>query len=303
MLFKDKLDANGPIVQQGFQDLLTIALVNQTYPTDLLIIGLNGFYNPKTYQLANGEMSSPYMIGPNHTGHSEALHYKYIHNYRTKNIYNQPHSEYLKDLEYSPEKRVQIDKLIDAESLSIQTEMLIYLKIWETTHFLQGLYQFGRILNGEHYDWHFKLRVGEDNTGIATAQNLIRNHIRDVLEPFSPVVSDCFKTAYKSQIRNSIAHSNYSFQGRNIHPNNENSRAKFHQIINLTFDEWIDMFNATMIIYNSYIGFKNEINKHFGPMALENGNRLPIRINKENGSEVLSEVSYRPEFNDWRWAT
>ncbi len=303
MLFKDKLNATGPAVHKGFQELFKKALENQGHPMDLLIIGLNGFYNPETFELSDGKMSSPYVMGPDSTGHSEDLHYNYIHDYRTKNIYEKSHSEYLKELEYSPEKREQIDKLVDVESLTIQTEMLIYLKVWEMTHFLKGLYQFGRILNGEHYDWHFKLRVGEDNTGIATAQNLIRTHIRDVIRPFSEPVYDCFKTAYKSQIRNSIAHSNYSFLGRNIHPNNENPHAPFLQITSLTFDEWIDMFHATIIIHNCYIWFKNEINDYFGKLALANGDRLEIRINKEDDSEVYAYVSYRPEYNDWRWSS
>ena len=303
MLFTDKLNATGPTILNEFKELFIKALENQGHPMDLLIIGLNGFYNPETFKLDDGKMSSHYVMGPDSTGHSENLHYNYIDNYRTKNIYPKPHSEYLKELEYSQEKRNQIDKLVDAESLTIQTEMLIYLKVWEMTHFLKGLYQFGRVLKGEHYDWHFKLRVGEDNTGIATSQNLIRTHIRDVIKPFSEPVYNCFKTAYKSQIRNSIAHSNYSFLSRNIHPNNENPHASFTQIPSLTFDEWIDMFHATIIIHNCYNWFKNEINDYFGKLALENQNRLDIRITKEDGSVVYVGVSYRPESKDWRWSS
>lgn len=170
------------------------------------------------------------------------------------------------------------------------------------THFLKGLYQLGRLLTGKPYVWDFKLNVGVDNSGIATSQELIRTHIRDVIEPFSQPVYDALKTAYKSQIRNSIAHSNYSFLGRNIHPNNSNENAGYAQISSLSFDDWVEMFNATLLLHDSYNWFKNEINSYYSQLADENGNKLEIQINKLDGSTVYTDVSYRSDFNDWRWS-
>ena len=303
MLFQDLLNERGPAIHSAFRNLFIQALENQAEDTDLLIIGLNGFYMPEiaSERTSSGEPVSPYVIGPDVSGHSEHLHYRYIHNYRTKNIYEKTYSEYLEEVKYDPDNPDGRNILIESEELSIQTEMLIYLKVWEMTHFLKGMYQFVRILKGKNYDWHFKLNTGDDNTGTASAQKLIRELVRNEIKQFSEPVYECFEMAYKSQIRNSIAHSNYSFLGRNIHPNNEKPGASYPQIENLTFDEWIDMFHATMIIFNCYIWLKEEITNYYGDVALANGNCLPIRINKEDGSQDWSEVSFRPEFRDWRW--
>ena len=247
-------------------------------------------------------MSSHYVIGPGSEGHSETLHYSFIHAYRTNYISKKSHVEYMEDLEYKPEKRKFIDELTEMEGLTIQMEMLVFLKIWEMSQFLKNLYSLVRILKGENYDWHFKLKTGDDQLGIASAQELIRVHIRDEIHQFSEHVYDIFKLAYKSQIRNSIAHSNYSFLNRNIHPNNKKENVNYSQITNLPFNEWIEMFHATVIIYNSYIWLKNKVNSHFGELALKNDNRLEIRINKADGTEVYYDVSFRPEYSDWRWA-
>lgn len=251
--------------------------------------------------LENGRRTSNYVNGPGYEGHSENLHYGFIHAYRTSYIADRPHSEYLRDLEYSPERSQIIDELTETEGLTIQMEMLVFLKIWEMSQYLKNLFEFVRILNGNHYDWHFKLRTGDDNTGIATAQELIRVHIRDEIRQHSEVIYEAFRTAYKSQIRNSIAHSNYSFSGRNIHPNNLRTNVNYPQITNLPFDEWIDMFHSTLILYNAYLRLKNRINIHYSQIALANDNRLEIKINRQDGTEELRHVAYRSNFHDWRW--
>jgi len=278
-----------------------MALTNQHHPNDLLLIDINGFYTSNTFDMGNGRRSSNYAIGPGAEGHSESLHYGFIHAYRTNYIADKLHSEYLKDHEYSPEKSQIIDELTEAEGLTIQMEMLVFLKIWEMSQYLKNLYEFVRILNGEHYEWHFKLRAGDDNTGIATAQELIRVHIRDEIRQYSEPIYTTFRTAYKSQIRNSIAHSNYSFMGRNIHPNNHRTNVNYLQITNLPFDEWIDMFHSTLILHNAYLILKNRIHSYYRELALSSNNRLEIRINKQDGTEELGHVEYRTNIDDWRW--
>ena len=174
MLFKDKLEEKRKIIQTEFEALFNLGLSNAKHPNDLLIVVLNGFYIPYTFELANGKMSNHYVIGPGEIGHSENLHYIFIHQYRTNYISPQTHSEYLKSLENKSEKRQVINNLTEAEELTIQMEMLVYLKIWESTQFLKNLYQIVRILKGKHYEWHFKLKGHDDQDGITTAQELIR---------------------------------------------------------------------------------------------------------------------------------
>lgn len=71
----------------------------------------------------------------------------------------------------------------------------------------------------------------------------IRNQFK---EEFSKI-SSAFDLACDVQVRNSIAHSNYSFMNRNIHLNNVNGNSSKSQIHELSFDEWINNFHYTMI--------------------------------------------------------
>lgn len=125
--------------------------------------------------------------------------------------------------------------------------------------------------------------------------------MRDRLQNISPVFYQLIKSTYKTQLRNSIAHSNYSFLGRNIHPNNYIENDKSAQLKYVTFDEWIDIFHQTLSFHNQYIVLDNMINDHFSRIALANGNQLQIRITEADGKQYLQTVIYRPEWNDWRF--
>jgi hypothetical protein len=297
MLFVDILEKHRNLVLPEMDTLFKMVLQNQRHPNDLLIILLNGIFDDQPM-----DGMSPYVIGPGIAGLSEGSHYNFIHFYRSNSIYDKNFNEYIKEVEYDPERSEERDQLIHNEELTIHMEMLVYLKIWEMTQFLKNWYQLVRLLKGENYEWHFKLKVGEDNTGIATAQEMIRVHIRDEIQQFSQEIYNELRIAYKSQIRNSIAHSNYSFQGRNIHPNNANPNANFPQITNVPFNEWIEMIHATFMLHDSFIYFKRKINEHFAGEASRSNNSLDIRVNKADGTEELRTVRFRSQWNDWRWA-
>ncbi len=99
--------------------------------------------------------------------------------------------------------------------------MLIYLKFWEADSTIKKLYQFVRILHGEPYDWYFKIsESNRDKNSTGKRQDIILLKIRNRLKEFSSTLYQVIKDTYKTQIRNSIAHSNYSFLSRNIHLNN-----------------------------------------------------------------------------------
>jgi len=247
---------------------------------------------------------SPYLIGPDMEGLSEELHYRFIHNYRTSAILYNELKEYLKLHEYSPERSNEIEELTEFEGSSIQLEMLIFLKIWESDAFIKRFYQLARILNGDPYDWHFKIsESNRDESATGKRHDIIRKLVRDKLRGKYPAIYDAFKTAYNTQTRNSIAHSKYSFAGRNIHPNNYVASDPAAQIQNIPFNDWINMFHETMAIYNQYIGLYNRINDHYAELAAKNRDLVQIRIERQdpNMSTQLSNLIYRKEFKDWRW--
>jgi len=284
--------------------LMDIALEKQNHIGDLLLLKENGFYEKKIaeYNKINTTKLNPHVIGPSHEGHSEHAHCLFIHKYRTNNIHKLSYKKYLEEIEYAPEKRNLIDKLIELEETTIQLEMLIYLKFWEADLIIKKLYQFVRILNGEHYDWYFKISESQrDKNSTGKRQDIIRLKIRDKLKKTSPLLYDLIKNTYKTQIRNSIAHSNYSFLGRNIHLNNHIEDDSNCQLETITFDEWIDIFHSTIIFHNELIRMNNIINDYYRKMAMKHDNIFPIMVTEKDGKQYELPLEYRPRFNDWKY--
>jgi len=182
--------------------------------------------------------------------------------------------------------------------------MLIYLKFWEADLIIKKLYQFTRAIHGEPYDWHFKIKESNrDSTVTGSRQEIIRLKIRDRLKEHSLPLHDHLKMCYNTQTRNSIAHSKYSFIGRNIHPNNYIKSDPSHQLRCLTFDQWVDMFNGTLVLYNEYIRLKGRVNDFYAAIASKYNNRMEILITDSEGKQKPILVEYDSHWNKWRFAT
>jgi hypothetical protein len=304
MIFKDKLIELEKVFNPELDRLFDLVFKNQTHPSDLLLLHINGFFRPDTEALnaATRQKFNPHVIGPGHEGHSEETHYNFIDKYRRSHIANLSLAEYLKLHEYSPDRKEEIEQLVDIEETTIQLEMLIYIKFWEADMIIKKLYQFVRLLNGQHYDWYFKIQESaRDKDGTGSRQDLIRISIRDRLKTISPILYNAIKETYKTQLRNSIAHSNYSFQGRFIHPNNYIKEDLASQLKAVSFDEWINIFHHTITLHNQYIRLDNKINEHYREEALRNKNELQIRVTDKVGKQYPLTVIYRSEWNDWRF--
>jgi hypothetical protein len=303
MLFTDILNKKTQELQPEFDQLFKDILDSQSHDGDLLLIRINGFYYPEANNWDNDVVKSPYMIGPGTEGHSDYWHYKFIHNYRQNSISSLLYDQYIEKLKWSEEKAKEIDALTEAEATSIQLEMLIYLKIWEADLFIKKLYQLTNLSFGEAYDWHFKIKESNrDNIASkGKREDIIRNKIRERIKDKYPNIYSAIKNAYKTQIRNSISHSNYYFAGRYIHPSNYIKNDPASQIQVLSFNEWIDMFHDTMVIYNQLIRFSHLIDDIYSKAAADNNLLFEIRINKIDPIEKTEYylLKYRPEFNDW----
>lgn len=302
MLFRDKLDEIRLALDMEFENLFQKALANQAHSGDLLLIVINGFFDEEIGRapISEGSNLSPYLIGPSYSGHADNTHYNFIHQYRTK-IAEWTYPEYLKLHEYSPEREEEINHLLEKEYLSIHLESLIYLKIWEGDHFIKTWFQFVQVLQGKPYDWHFKIISNNKEKGTGKRQDLIRTEIRDKIKIFSEPIYKTMKRAYLTQIRNSIAHSNFSFQGRNFHLNNYVKNDKSHQLKYLEFDDWVEMFHSTIMLHNFYIRLKNKINRFYGEKYLKDKNGVEIRICKADGNTQYKLLEFRQEFEDWKF--
>lgn len=304
MIFKDKLQEISNKTSPEFEKLVNSAWLNQTFYSDLLLIHINGFHELDILKWNNGKSKqlNPHVIGPGQEGHSEITHYEFINKYRQSFLLDTPYNEYLKEFEWAPEKQKRIDALLDIEETSIQLEMLVYLKIWEADLIIKRLYQLVRLINKEPYDWYFKIsEFSRDNTATGTRQEIIRTKIRDKIKPYSESIFQLLKNTYISQLRNAIAHSQYSFQGRNIHLYNSNESNSASQLKSITFDNWVDIFHSTVILHNLYIEMDNFINTLYGKIAMENDNTLMVRITQKNNSQQTHPVEYRYKWKDWNY--
>ena len=305
MIFKDILSENAEKIDSEFSKLLEIAYHNSIHKGDLLLVYLNGFHEPKMVEWneKNSPKLNPHVIGIGQEGHSEGLHYEFIHKYRMENLYPLTHPEYLKQLVWTPERKTEIDELILKEEYSIQLEMLIYLKVWEADLIIKRFYQLARLLFGEAYDWYFKIsNSARDRDAIGTRQEIWRKIIRNRFRKYSPYLEEFLKDSYKTQIRNSIAHSNYSFQGRNIHLNNFIKDDPASQLKVITFDEWAKIFHNTLLLHNQYISLNNAIDIFYGNHAKNTKEVLPILVTELDGTQYELPLEYRVEYNDWHFA-
>ncbi|MEQ7802239.1 hypothetical protein ABDJ41_20755 [Pedobacter sp. ASV1-7] len=305
MLFKNLLDAKYRELQPNFEELYHHILKKQTHDGDLLLVHLNAFYNPEVHTWDNlDEKMSPYMFGPSHEGHSEHTHHDFIGEYVKHNVSAVIYSDYLKSVEYSEDRRKEIDDLNFDESITIQTEMLIYIKIWESDTFIKKFFQLANLLEGKPYDWHYKLMTTSREKGATgTRDVIIRNKIRDKFKGVIPRLYSAFKNTYNFQVRNSIAHSQYSILGRHIQLNNYVKEDPYSQLRVLSFEEWTDRFHETLVLYTLYHELLNTVNENYGKVVSGMGDVFSIRISRKAPVEEVEykDIHYREFFKDWSW--
>ena len=304
MIFKEIITKKGKQLNSVFDQLFELVVKNQIHPGDLLLVNENGFYNPDVLNWNNLDRKFlPYTIGPNKEGHSEHVHYKFIDSYRKTYECRISHDEYLKEIKWDTEKRKKIKQDTFQEELSIQLEMLVYLKIWEANFFIKRFYQLARLSNQEEYDWHFKIaESSRDKDCTGTRQEIIRKKVRNKFEKTLPPLYSSFKKSYNTQVRNSIAHSKYFFSSRHIHLNNFIIGDKSSQLKSLKFDGWIDMFHETMILYYEYIRFFNKVNSYYADIAKSNNNLIEVKLNMKVPKEKVEYrfMEYRAKWKDFK---
>ncbi|GAB2452378.1 hypothetical protein GCM10011375_39380 [Hymenobacter qilianensis] len=302
MLFIDQVRAQDALLSPEFERLFSLAVENQSHPGDLLLVLENGAYQPEVLDFP-GENLSPYVIGPGADGLAYNTHYQFINLYRQR-VYATTHSEYLAEIEalVQAQNWPERDKLEEAEAISVQLETLIYLKVWESDFVIKRLYEFVRVLFGESFEWRFKVsESARDRDATGVRHEIIRLQIRDKVRPISEILYTSIVTAYKTQIRNSIAHSNYSIMSRNIHPNNYVATDPASQLYNLPFDDWIDMFHTTLAVYNELIGLGNKIRRHYATLAAIQNNEIQVLVPDRNGQLQSRIIMYRPEWDDFTY--
>lgn len=304
MLFTDQLNIKQgllrPELDRIFEDLISTSQQScDLHWSDPVLISLNGKFDESIHANPAAGLS-PYTLGVQTEGFSHQTHYEFIHAYRTSHLHGVGLTTYL-ELHRNSDN-VDRSRLEYDEKMTIQMEMLLYLKIWEGDLFIKQWYQILRLLNGENYNWHFK--IAESNrvpnaTGVR--HEIIRIMVRDRLANY-PNLQSAIRNAYLTQIRNSIGHSNYFMVGRTIDLNNRIPNDPAHQLRVISFNEWIVKFHDTMIIYDESLRLIRRISDHF-ITQIDNNNQIDIRINRETPQvdTILRRIQYFQEHEIWRY--
>lgn len=298
MLFLDKLEQKRSAIEGEFDKLFSLCIEKQTHPSELLLLVINGAYE----NTLNNSDLSPYVIGGGDEGFIEYTQEKFINWYKTSATVVKSYSEYSKSLEYSPERKKEIDRVREEEYMTVQFELMIYLKIWESDMLIKRLYQLVRTLNGESYDWHFKIALSNREDGATgTNQEVIRKLIRDKIETHSEKIYDSIKEAFVTQVRNAIAHSNFSFMGSHMQLYNDLENDPASQLKAIELSQWVDMFHSTLVIQNEVVGLFNRIKSYYASEARENNNLTEVRVCKANGDVEMRNVFYKEDHQEWVW--
>jgi hypothetical protein len=305
MIFQDIFNEKSDVLHPVFGCFLHLCEKNQTDIGDLFLVRENGFYDPDVNMNDDSSVKfSPYILGHGVEGNSELNNHEFMGKYINTNLTHQLFKNYLDSIKYDANRLLQIHQLESDETYSIQHEMLIYLKIWESDAFIKRLYQLARIANGEAYNWHFKIKKkpGDKNaTGIRS--EIISKLIRDRFEARLPELYNAINIAYNSQIRNAIAHSQYVPVGRSIQLNNYRKNDKYNSLRSISYDRWIDMFHESITIYCWYVRVLNDLGEHYDNIAKMNNNRFRIRINRKDPIEGVQYcvIVYNPDLRIWSW--
>ena len=301
MLFLDLIRAKDAVLNPECERIFELALANQNHSGDLLLLLLNGSHNPDILNFP-GPRLSPYVVGPGAEGWAYQTHYQFINQYR-HNIHNLPQAEYVASIQQLVDQQnwAERDRIEGHEAMTIHLETLIYLKVWESDFFIKRWYELVRLLLGEPFDWHFRVTSTRDPTATGARHEVIRLKIRDKVRPASEVLYEAIHNSYKSQVRNSIAHSNFSMQGRYLQLNNFKEGDPTTPLRALSFDDWSDMFHTTMALYNEVIGLMNRIHAHYEVVAGRQHNDIEVLVPDTSGRLRPVLIMYRPEFRDFTY--
>jgi hypothetical protein len=289
MLFKETLTNLTLEVEVALDELFQAAKSNQTHEQDLLLVEINGFYDKKLDSKKSNLNLSPFGFGP-----GGWLYFTNYTQYRFYDIYRReiselPRLEYFTDFKIDQRKQAVYD-------FTLQLELMVYLKFWESDVILRKLYQLSNLAQGKNYDWYFSITKDD------TRHKLIRELIRDPIKDICPKFYKLLKDIYLSQIRNAAAHSQFYIEQGKLGFNNydPSDHAPLSQI---TFQEWEDRFHKLVLMYNSLIRCSQKSHAEYIAEQTDKHYGLQVRITKNDGSIKKDWIKYVDSGGriDWMW--
>ena len=243
MLRKEFVNKYNDEMVEAFSELFNTARKKMFHSGDLLLCQQNGTMFGKDTVIGLGEE------GLNSLQQINALFYNGIGKMTEDNDYFKKHGN---DFFHGTS---------ELES-SIQAEMKAYKEIWENVYFLRVLTEVVRVVNGERYDWQLDMyKLGNNKS----------NHIRDkIIKKLDvcPKFKEAMKTAYRRQIRNAEAHSQYQIIQGGIWFDNY-KKVNTDEVQGIGFEEWEKIYCYSYLIFKGILDhLKSIVQQLYMPMTL-----------------------------------
>lgn len=243
MLRKEFVNKYNDEMVEAFSELFNTARKKMFHSGDLLLCQQNGTMFGKDTVIGLGEE------GLNSLQKINALFYNGVGKMTEDNDYFKKHGNNFfhgtSELEFS-----------------IQAEMKAYQEIWENVYFLRVLTEVVRVVNGERYDWQLDMyKLGNNKS----------NHIRDkIIKKLDvcPQFKEAMKTAYRRQIRNAEAHSQYQIIQGGIWFDNY-KKVNTDEVQGIGFEEWEKIYCYSYLIFKGILDhLKSIVQQLYMPMTL-----------------------------------
>lgn len=236
MIFSELLHKKKKDIDRILISFFEQAQKNQNHHQDLLLTILLARFNKENeqHEFYNLKKNSFFVESTQHeffsTYHDTSVdYYKKIH----------PHLKSQKEF-YEYMQLTQSENDIKLEEMSIQIELMIYLKIWETRAFIRRLVQIFNLHEAKNFNWDLKIDYA------STELKMISNKTQKT------ELQELIKDIYKSSLRNAIAHSEFFIENRKIYLTNlpkdiEQIKTEY------SFEEWAILYHSTALLYKKFL--------------------------------------------------
>jgi hypothetical protein len=174
--------------------------------------------------------------------------------------------------------------------VSIFFEKLMYLNIWESKPYLKHLNRISNLISKNDYLW---------KVSIKETSNFLKNQIIPTFEKKNLKIVDIIKKGYEKQIRNAIAHNDYSHNiakpeiiFENYDKRNPSSIEKIH------YNEWTIKFCYTLLLsYHLSNYFFNKRQELHDIGCIEGFN---VKLMNKNNERIDGKIFYDKKNNTFK---
>lgn len=262
-----------PIVLEAVDELFKHCIDKEVNENDFLVFLENGHYDEKLIGTGN----YPFVIGQGVAGLKDYDRMAFVQTFA-----NIPFEKHYNETDHLQEK-------FDIRRNSTALSMMVYVHFWESKVFLRRLRLLAMFCEGHEYDW--KLIVKPTNT-----YSFIKNKIREVFKNKNLKIYSIIKDAYKSQLRNAFAHSDYYLSDNKVYLENYDSSDKW-SIPYISFEDFDEIIIKTLMIHHAITSKTDDYRKLLG----ESCNTREIYIPDNGGLRKNLKYETIGDVHRWVW--